>query len=76
MVQYKDRGNTIFLFSMLDDALEISFLLLLATLISSGVYGYEILFDGMTPLLDAIFFTKAVSALIILITPSCFALQS
>ncbi|KAF3619331.1 putative aldehyde dehydrogenase family 2 member B4, mitochondrial-like isoform X1 [Capsicum annuum] len=45
-------------------------------LISSGVFGYEILFDGMTPLLDVISFTKAVSALIALITLSCFALQS
>ncbi|KAF3651046.1 putative glycerol-3-phosphate 2-O-acyltransferase 6-like [Capsicum annuum] len=35
-----------------------------ATLISSGVYGYEMLFDGMTPLLDVNSFTEVVNALI------------
>ena len=43
---------------MIDDALEVFFLLLLAALISSRVSGYEILFDEMTPLLDVIFLQK------------------
>ena len=64
-----------FFFRILYNVLKIAFFLLLA-LNSNGVNETEILFDRMTLLLDINSFTSAVNALIVLITPSCFALHS
>ena len=74
-VQHTDRGVVISLFWMLDNALEITLLLLL-DLISNGADENKILFDEIRPLLDVNSFTEVVNALIALITTSCFALQS